>query len=601
MKNSLNRIITRQQTRRMPALVAGGYAVLAACWIVLSDLVLAIETHATEAVTITEVTKGFVFVVVTSTALFLVLRRYLRALLQRDTVLMKIAEGISASTGDAFFASLVRHLAETIGSDYALVGELAPHCPSSVRTIAVFANGEPADNFTYDLTGTPCAGVLTGGFCSYAEGARKRFPSDHLLQQMQVDAYLGVPLRSATGQAMGIMSIMSRSPIRNPELAESIFSIFATRAAAELERKRTEEHLREQFRHISTIFDSLNAIVYVADLATHRLLSLNSYGSNIFGTAWEGERFHELLQLSAHTVTDICPSERLVLNGQPLHPCIWEFQLGGTGRWYQCIDRAIRWTDGNLVRMGIALDITETRKLDQLKDEMLSAVSHEMRTPLTAIIGFTEYLQSRTPDEQERLSVLDTIHREAGRLNGMIGNFLQLQRLHARIDVALVKAVSVNELLLSSKAKFDTVTGHRITVGCPDDLPPVRGNPDHLHEMMENLVSNAVKFSPEGSDIEIDAERDDGYVVIRVLDHGIGIPPELHERIFEKFFRVDNSDRRMTGGTGLGLALVKEIVALHGGTVGVESVVGRGSTFFVTLPLCPAVAVEEEAGPGALP
>jgi signal transduction histidine kinase len=597
MKNPLDRIISREQTRRMPLLVSLGYAAAAVCWIVLSDLALSVVSRVPAPVTIAEVAKGLAFVAVTSTALYLVLRRYLRALLHRDTVLTKIAEGVSATTGDAFFASLVRRLAETIGSDYAIVGELDPHTGTSVRTIAVYANGELRENFTYDLTDTPCAGILTGNFCAYTEGVRKRFPQDHLLQQMQVDAYLGIPLRSAAGQTMGLISVMSRTPIRNPELAESVFAIFATRAAAELERKRSEENLLEQFRQISTIFDSLNAVVYVADLHTHRLMSLNSYGSAMFGAAWEGSPFYEFLQLGGNTVIDICPSDRLSLNGQPLHPCVWEFQHNGTGRWYQCIDRAIRWTDGSLVRMGIAVDITETRKLDQLKEEMLSAVSHEMRTPLTAIIGFTEYLQSQPLDEQERQSCLDTIHQESERLNGMIGNFLQLQRLHARVDVALVKAVSVNELLLSAKARY-AAADRGISVSCPDDLPPLRGNPDHLHEMMENLVSNAVKFSAAGSDIEIDAERDGGSVIIRIRDHGIGIPPELHERIFDKFFRADNSDRRMTGGTGLGLALVREIVALHNGSIRVESVPGRGSTFLVTLPLCPqAVASEEPAHP----
>jgi signal transduction histidine kinase len=597
MKNPLDRIISREQARRMPLLVSLGYAAAAVCWIVLSDLALSVVSHVPAPVTIAEVAKGLAFVAVTSTALYLVLRRYLQALLHRDTVLTKIAEGVSATTGDAFFASLVQRLAETIGSDYAVVGELDPHAGTSVRTIAVFANGQMAENFEYQLAGTPCADVHTSGFCAHTHGVRERFPHDPLLQQMEVDAYLGIPLRSAAGQTMGLISVMSRTPIRNPELAESVFAIFATRAAAELERKRSEKNLLEQFQQTSMIFDSLNAVVYVADLQTHRLMSLNSFGSSIFGTAWEGRPFYKFLQLGGSTVIDICPSDRLAMNGQPLHPCVWEFQHNGTGRWYQCIDRAIRWTDGSLVRMGIAMDITETRKLDQLKEEMLSAVSHEMRTPLTAIIGFTEYLQNQATDEQERLSCLNTIHQESERLNGMIGNFLQLQRLHARVDVALVKAVSVNELLLSAKARY-AAADRRITVSCPDDLPPLSGNPDHLHEMMENLVSNAVKFSPEGSDIEIGAERVGNLVIIRIRDHGIGIPPELHERIFEKFFRADNSDRRLTGGTGLGLALVKEIVALHGGSIRVESAPGRGSSFLVTLPLCPlAVASEEQATP----
>jgi hypothetical protein len=179
----------------------------------------------------------------------------------------------------------------------------------------------------------------------------------------------------------------------------------------------------------------------------------------------------------------------------------------------------------------------------------------------------------------------------------MIGSFLQLQRLSARVDFTLVKAVPVDELLRSSAAKFSGAPNHRIEITCPDDLPPVHGNPDYLQEMLDNLVSNAIKYSPKGGIVAIGAAAANHELVIWVRDEGIGISPELHEKIFERFFRIDNSDRRAAGGTGLGLALVREIVFLHGGTVRVESAPGKGSRFSVTLPTCQA-AVEGHAACG---
>ncbi len=124
-----------------------------------------------------------------------------------------------------------------------------------------------------------------------------------------------------------------------------------------------------------------------------------------------------------------------------------------------------------------------------------------------------------------------------------------------------------------------------MTVDCPPDLPNARGNCQQLRQVFNNLVSNAVKYSPAGGEISLRGSREDDSIIVMVSDEGIGIPPEAREMVFERFYRVDNSDRRAIGGTGLGLALVKEIVVAHGGSVWVESEVGRGSTFFVSLPV----------------
>ncbi|ABQ24243.1 sensor histidine kinase [Geotalea uraniireducens] len=120
---------------------------------------------------------------------------------------------------------------------------------------------------------------------------------------------------------------------------------------------------------------------------------------------------------------------------------------------------------------------------------------------------------------------------------------------------------------------------------CPDDLPRIDGDEARLHQVPTNIISNALKYSPKEALVSIGARREADNVTIWIKDEGMGIPAELHEKIFEKFYRVDNTDLRMIGGTGLGLALVREIVNAHGGRVWVESAVGKGSTFFVALPI----------------
>jgi signal transduction histidine kinase len=277
-----------------------------------------------------------------------------------------------------------------------------------------------------------------------------------------------------------------------------------------------------------------------------------------------------------------------VQNGEPQPPCVWEFQNCLTGRWYQCTDRAIRWPDGRLVRLEIAVDISERKEMEGMKDEMISAVSHEMRTPLTAMLGFTEFMLENEVAADQRRAFLATIHKETARLNELISNFLDLQLIKARQTTYRFRPIALPSLLQDAAAFMAAdYDRHRITVDCPPDLPSVRGDEMRLHQVLSNLISNAVKYSPQGSRVTLGARREGEMVTFWVKDEGMGIPPELQERIFERFYRCDNTDRRLVGGAGLGLALVREIVIAHGGRVWVESAAEKGSTFYVALPGVP--------------
>jgi two-component system phosphate regulon sensor histidine kinase PhoR len=351
------------------------------------------------------------------------------------------------------------------------------------------------------------------------------------------------------------------------------------------ERKRTAEALQVQFSQLATIFDSLSALVYVAEMDTGNLLYLNRFGESLFGRNWLGKRCFEVFQEGQADFCSFCSNDRLVRDGEPLPPYAWEYRNTLNGRWYQCSDRAIRWTDDRLVRLEVAVDISEHKAMEQLKDELVSAVSHEMRTPLTAMLGFTEFmLENEVPTEKQQ-EFLQTIHHETERLNELIGNFLDLQRMKMRREPPDFTSLPVDALLREASGLFGAAPlKHRIVVDCPPNLPPVIGNAAQLHQVLVNLLSNAVKYSPEGTTITLSASRDEENVVISVKDEGIGIPLDMQEKIFERFYRIDNSDRRLVGGAGLGLALVREIVTAHHGTVWVESSPGGGSTFYVRFP-----------------
>ena len=351
-------------------------------------------------------------------------------------------------------------------------------------------------------------------------------------------------------------------------------------------RKQAEDALQSQFRQISTIFDSLNALVYVADMENQELLFMNKFGAMLTGSDWKGKKCHEVLQHGQIDPCSFCTTDKLVLDGKTRPPYVWEFHNPLTGRWYQCIDKAVSWTDGRLVRLEIAIDISERKEIEQMKDEMISAVSHEMRSPLTAILGFTEFLLENEVEAPQMESSLNTIRKEAVRLKELIGNFLDLQQISARATSYRFRPVDVC-LLVNDAAGLFAINHdeHRIAIDCPDGLPLIDGDEARLHQVLTNIISNALKYSPKETVVSIGARSEADSVTIWVRDGGIGIPAELHERIFEKFYRVDNTDRRLIGGTGLGLALVREIVTAHGGRAWVESAVGKGSTFFVTLPI----------------
>lgn len=231
-------------------------------------------------------------------------------------------------------------------------------------------------------------------------------------------------------------------------------------------------------------------------------------------------------------------------------------------------------------------DITERKKVDQMKDELISTVSHELRTPLASLRGFTELMLKREFPPEKQRELLSVIHNESLRLSRLIDDFLDLQRSEEGYSFYTFAPV-VLEPLLQKTSEFFTkeLRTHSLRLDIAPALPAVRADTNRLQQVLSNLLSNAIKFSPHGGEIVVGARVEAPQVTVWVADHGVGIPLEAVPKLFTKFFRVDNSDTRNIGGTGLGLALVREIINAHQGQVWVESTLGSGSTFFFSLPI----------------
>jgi GAF domain-containing protein len=155
-----------------------------------------------------------------------------------EQLIQNVAAGAGGRTGDAFFRSFATHLAKALDMEYASVGEVEAD-GKGIRTVAAYENGEIVDNFRYDLAGTPCGFVVEQRACCHPEKVADKFPEDHALREKGVECYVGAPLFDAEGAPLGLITVMGRRPLENPETALNVLRIFATRAAAELERKRT--------------------------------------------------------------------------------------------------------------------------------------------------------------------------------------------------------------------------------------------------------------------------------------------------------------------------------------------------------------------------
>jgi two-component system, OmpR family, phosphate regulon sensor histidine kinase PhoR len=233
-------------------------------------------------------------------------------------------------------------------------------------------------------------------------------------------------------------------------------------------------------------------------------------------------------------------------------------------------------------------DITDLRRLERVRRDFVANVSHEFKTPLTAIQGFAETLLSGALDDKaNRKHFVEIIREHARRLARLTDDLLKLSRIEAgRLELE-IRPIRVEALVngcvetarLNAKAR-----GLEIHVDLQEDAPAVRGDGAQLGEVLQNLLDNALQYTPSGGQIEVKARSKGPEVIFTVTDTGIGIPESDLERIFERFYRVDAARSREAGGTGLGLAIARHIVDAHGGRIWVESAVGQGSRFHFSIP-----------------
>jgi len=237
--------------------------------------------------------------------------------------------------------------------------------------------------------------------------------------------------------------------------------------------------------------------------------------------------------------------------------------------------------------VGVAVilqDITHLKELDRIKSDFVNTVSHDLRSPLTAILGYVELIERVGPISDQQIEFIRRIELSVQNITALINDLLDLGRIEAGFDVHK-EIVPLRTLVYYT---IDSLRGRleektiQLEVDVPEELPPILGNPIRIRQMLMNLIGNALKYTQAGGEICVSARSQGGQIILQVSDNGPGIPLADQPYIFDKFYRASNVGRE--SGTGLGLAIVKSIVENHQGRIWVDSTPGHGSKFTIVLP-----------------
>jgi two-component system phosphate regulon sensor histidine kinase PhoR len=357
--------------------------------------------------------------------------------------------------------------------------------------------------------------------------------------------------------------------------------------ATELDQ-RLETIVRQENEHQAVLASMVEGVLAVDPEGA--ILSLNEAGAQMLGVAAEqahGRIVHEAIR-HAGLLTFV---EKALASSEPV-----EQDLEATGPDKHSLHaHGTVLHDGQQRKIGALIvlhDVTRLRHLEKIRRDFVANVSHELKTPITSIKGFVEtLLHEQLENKDNSLRFLGIILRQVNRLDAIIGDLLMLSRLERGSEEQTIQLQSepLAEVLRAAVEMCEKKAADksmRLDLDCPADLQASINAP-LLEQAVTNLIDNAIKYSEAGAAVRIAAAREGDAAVIRVQDHGCGIEAVHLPRLFERFYRVDRARSRELGGTGLGLAIVKHIVAAHRGSIRVESAVGQGSTFVISLPLKP--------------
>ncbi len=515
---------------------------------------------------------------------------------QIDDVQSFLARSCSGNAfGEPFFNTLARFLAQNLDMDFVCIDRLEGG-GLTARTVAVWCDGHFEDNVTYALKDTPCGDVVGKDVCCFPASVCQFFPRDQVLQDLRAESYVGVTLWSHVGQPIGLIALIGRKPLADRLLAETVLKMVAVRAADELERLAVENSLQESESRWRFALEGAGDGVWDWNIQT--------------GEAFYTQRYKEMLGFAENEIGNRSEewSKRIHPEDAPgtmaaLQPCFdgktgsarVEFRMScKDGSWKWMLGRGMvvsHDSDGKPLRMiGTNTDITERKRAEQElqaknteMERFVYTVSHDLKSPLITIQAYAGMIaKNMETGKLERVrGDLKRIEDAACKMTDLLGDLLELSRVGRQMNAPSM--IDMNRLIADALTQLaGSLEQNQVVVVAQPDLPAVLGDQKRIAEVVQNLIENAIKYRDDQAAlrIEIGTRQEGKECVYFVSDNGKGIDPCHFERVFGLFNKLDTE----SAGTGVGLALVKRIIEVHGGKVWVESEgEGMGSRFCFTV------------------
>jgi|GEM_PF-6951854 len=533
-----------------------------------------------------------------------------------------IVEGV-ASVGRRFFNSMVDQLAKTLGADFTFISEFTDETKETMRTIAISSRGSSPENFNFAVSNTPCERVLQGSSCVYIENARDLYPDTELLQDREINGYIGIPLVDSENNALGMMVAMYRKPIEQVEFAMSIMKVFAGRTAAELERLQATKELVALRNMLENIINSMPSILVGVD-SEGRILQWNREAEKTTGIAAKKAHGQPLDSVFPDFGTDMNRLLKTVKTVNAQRNERIHCTINGDQRIVDVTIYPIT-TDGMDAAVIRLDDVTDRVRIEDMmvqSEKMMSVgglaagMAHEINNPLAGILQNLQVMRNRIMDHTERntdaavaagttLDAIQTYMEERGLINMMesiseagrraakiVDNMLSFSRKdEAHYEPNDLKEIIERSLELASndynlKKRFDF---RHIRINRElDSVEPIPCEGSQIQQVLLNLLSNSAQAMAEQPEVEgkepeitVRLKAEKKTVLIEIEDNGPGMDAETRKRAFEPFFTTKDVGH----GTGLGLSVSYFIITEnHGGTMNLVSAPGRGTRFSIRIP-----------------
>lgn len=412
--------------------------------------------------------------------------------------------------------------------------------------------------------------IHTGQPISFCQDSPSKIKTAYL-----VYALIYVPLRIGE-RVVGVLGVDNRQNKRPfTQQNELIMSVLADYAVIALENAKAFESTEQERQKLDSTLTNIQDGVILLD-PEQNILLINPAARKAFGLGFKDLTGEPVLQaLSNNEFAVILPS--IIDNPLKQHEMMFE-----DGRVFNTQYVPIP-EIGAVVTFE---EITHLKMLDRLKSDFIHTISHDLRSPLTAIMGYVELLGRVGPLNEQQQQFVKHVQNSAQNITSLINDLLDLGRIEAGFDTRKdeVAFETILRYTLDNLNQQIIEKGQSLNLSVQDGLPSLRGNPIRLRQLVDNLLVNAVKYTPAGGVLTVNLFSEDGQIILEVIDTGLGIPATDQPHIFEKFYRASNTPKNAPG-TGLGLAIVKSIVDNHDGRIWLESSVGKGSKFVVVLPV----------------